>query len=474
MPVFRAGPRSSAVRHLLADWDHSLRFLEAPFSVLRTAKVAAWYLLEERAWPAPGPEATARERESPPRRGGFTRAEHRQRFWTAIRDVDQVMAAELHSGEAAAAPPAPDELHWYEFVLELYDLRVAQNLEVEHPEEIRLPKAVQASANFPPVFGALRLFGLFDRKRIEVLQLSDGGLNDNNGLEALLEGRCTHIIASEAGPRPGIKSPVRMNRLGLLQQILVNQLPIVRRLLMRTLREQERVHTALVSADGERGPHGTESLADLWRRYPVEAVAFFDMDSKLSDGIDEKVGPRPLAPHPLAREIALLRTDLDGFSSLEQEALLYQGYQYADRFVRRYIYPRLAARLGLPAEPAAATPPAPLPRTEAEWAHARRVLHAGGSLMNRAWGIGGLERGLWVLASLVGAALLLALAILAAWGRSELLERWHHPNAIVNGTLSVITWIAAALAWLVPAMDAFGLWVWADGKLASRAARKQG
>ena len=94
--------------------------------------------------------------------------------------------------------------------------------------------------------------------------------------------------------------------------------------------------------------------------------------------------------------------------------------------------------------------------------------------MNRAWRIGGFGGRLgWSLLSLFAAASLLALAILAAWGRGELLARWHHPSAIVNGTLSVITWVAAVVLWLIPAMDVFGLWVWADGKLASRAARKR-
>ena len=79
---------------------------------------------------------------------------------------------------------------------------------------------------------------------------------------------------------------MRLNRLGLLEQILVNQLPIVRRLLMRTLREQERVHAALATLDGGRGSQANESLRDLWQRYPVEAVAFFDMDSKYGDVMD--------------------------------------------------------------------------------------------------------------------------------------------------------------------------------------------
>jgi hypothetical protein len=44
-----------------------------------------------------------------------------------------------------------------------------------------------------------------------------------------------------------------------------------------------------------------------------------------------------LPPHPWTTDIAALRTDLDAFDSVEMDALVYQGYQLADRFVRRYI-----------------------------------------------------------------------------------------------------------------------------------------
>ena len=41
----------------------------------------------------------------------------------------------------------------------------------------------------------------------------------------------------------------------------------------------------------------------------------------------------------------LLLPDLDGFADIEQDALRYQGYQFCDRFVRRYVYPDLVARV---------------------------------------------------------------------------------------------------------------------------------
>ncbi len=470
--AFVARARSAAVRHLHANTDHGMRFLDAPFSVLRVTKVAAWYLLSEDEWrPRDEDEAQAAVAGVGVCRGGRTRPEQREQFWSSIRDVDQVMAGEIHSQEAAEAPPNADETDWYEFALELYYFRAAENLEVERPQDVRLPTAVQASANFPPVFGALHLRGVFDRQRIKAVQLSDGGLNDNNGLEALLEARCTHILASEAGPRPEITSPVWGNRLGLVGQIMLNQLPIVRRLLMRTLREHQRVHGAQASrATQTLGPNSSNELRDLWRRYPVEAVAFFDMDSKLSDGVKEDRGTKTLRAHPLAREIARLRTDLDAFNRIEQEALRYQGYQYCDRFVRRYIYPALAPRLGLPEEPPAVSSALVLP-ADHEWDHVKRVLRAGGARLGRARLIGGRERWMWWVVTALGVVAVFWLAFVVEVVRQSWLSTAAPCEPFLRWLASVATWLLAVFAWLLVAMPVFGLWLRIDGYLSARAAR---
>ncbi len=466
---FGVSEPSTALRYLTARPNDSARFLNAPLNSLRMAKVAAWYLLSTEAWEGSGSLAPGGPQGAEPiRRGGFTREEHGRRFWSAIRDIDKVMAEELRKSTPFV------EQDWHEFVLELYYFRTAANLELADPKAILLSTAVQASANFPPVFGPLRLDGLYDRRLLRALQLSDGGLNDNNGLEALLDERCTHIITSEAGPAPVLKSPVRFNRAGMMGQIVMNQLPIVRRLLLRTLREHARVHEALQELGDPPAGFGPKSkVRELWERYPVEAMAFFHMDSKLSDGVPEDESPVPLPEHPLAKDVARLRTDLDGFCPIEQDALLYQGYQYCDRFVRRYVYPDLLERGLVEKDPPAPRAPATLPEAAAARDHASRVLQAGGSRLFRAGRIGG-QLHLWR-ASATG--LLIALWGLIAVGvsravcevRELLASRVGEPGFMPTAGI----WILGSLMGLWLALDVFGFWLWADGRLATWAARRR-
>ncbi len=479
-------PASDALRHLSRHPELGPRFLDAPLSVLRQAKIAAWFLLTPSIWRPTTEELRRRVPAPDRRRGGFTREEHRRRLWSALREVDQVMVADVHPDAVADAAPGAPEQDWYRLALDLYHFRVAENLEVVDRREVRLPIAVQASANFPPVFAGLHLRGVFDPERIEAVQLSDGGLQDNNGLEALLDARCTHIIASEAGPRPAIKSPIRLGRLGMVAQIMINQLLIVRRLLMRTLREQGRVRSAAASrATQVLGPDSSEELRDLWRRYPVEGVAFFDMESNLSDGESEQKGAALLDPHPFAREIARIRTDLDGFSDVEQQALLYQGYQYCDRFVRRYLYEKLATRLRLPARPPAVTVRWPLP-VGSEREHTRRVLFAGRAQTIRSQRIGASAwwpvLGYMIVAAIalleLGHALDVARFGLLGWLESELgrvlpaLPLGPALLWLASVAASLITMAVAALLWLLAALELASWWQWLDGRFAMSAARR--
>jgi predicted acylesterase/phospholipase RssA len=450
----RAVFRSAAVQHLLASPADSARFLEAPLGPLRTAKLAAWYVLDRDGWSAgAGP--------GPARRGGYTLDEHRARFWQAIRDMDP--------GLAARVPVREDDADWMEFVIELYYFRVAEDLYDGQAREITLPAAVQASANFPPVFGPLELRGLYDKSRVRRLCLSDGGLNDNNGIETLLDERCTHIIASEAGPGPAIAPDVGGNRFGMMETIVLNQLTIVRRLQLRTLREQARVHEELAAVPAQQpSPCASGALASLRSRYPVEAIAFFQIDSRLSDGIPESETPAPLAPHPLAPEIVRLRTDLDGFARIEQDALIYQGYQYCDRFVRRYLYGEFVARGLVPAVPPAPAPPAPLPATHAGWDRAKSVLAAGAGMFGRAMRI----RRAWWFAWLPAVAALAAVGLGAGWlawaGLGGFVRSAHVLTPAVRWGIRCVVCIGFD-AWLV--LSLFGSWVRLDGLFAGLAAR---
>ncbi|HEY6196570.1 MAG TPA: patatin-like phospholipase family protein [Candidatus Eisenbacteria bacterium] len=455
--------RSAAVRHLVESWDGSLRFLDAQPGALRAAKVAAWYALDRAGWSGGVPPETER-------RGGFTLAEHRERFWRALRAIDPSIGAVAGPGSSGGV--GEREAEWMEFVLELYYFRVASALRAGALDAITLPTAVQASANFPPVFSPLHLRGLFDGEKVDRLRLSDGGLDDNNGIESVMDERCTHVIASEAGPGPQMTRDVGWNRLGMMIQIVFNQLVIVRRLELRALREQARVHRALaeLAANAPAAP-APPGIADLRRRYPVEAVAFFLTDSSLGDGVPETDSPPPLPAHPLAREVSGLRIDLDGFSDIEQDTLVYQGYQYADRFVRRYVYPSLAAAGLVPAVPPPPASPVTLPGTEAEWDHAQRVLAAGAAMFGRAWKLGGAWRGAYAGA----VAALLAVEACAAWFAWEslawLVRTPAIPPALSSVWRSSLGGLVLSLLFCWVTFVLFGSWVRIDGQLAEWASR---
>ena len=63
-------------------------------------------------------------------------------------------------------------------------------------QDIELGLAVGASACVPGIFHPLAISGLYDRE-IRV-QLVDGGVHDNQGIQGLLDEQCTHFIVSDA------------------------------------------------------------------------------------------------------------------------------------------------------------------------------------------------------------------------------------------------------------------------------------
>jgi predicted acylesterase/phospholipase RssA len=187
-------------------------------------------------------------------------------------------------------------------------------------ERLTLADAVAASANFPPVFNPYMVSGLYDPATTHRLALTDGGVYDNQGLSALLEEECTHVIASDAGGSLALDSRPSAGRISMLARIGAVLMADVRDRQLRELRARRRAGEAVDAArTGAR----------------LDAVAFFEMASDALGVVP--TGPKPPEPHPEGRAIAALRTDLDAFSPVEIDALIYQGYQLADRFVRTFL-----------------------------------------------------------------------------------------------------------------------------------------
>ena len=389
---------------LEADWDATRRLATADFGPLRRAKIAAWYL-------------TDGVRREPPVTGGATPEQHATRLWGAIEDIDVPLAARLRK----AAPTEGQGLaEIAELAIDLFYLRSARAFGWGAGRTVRsltVADAVSASANFPPVFAPFEVVGLYDPGSVWRLSLTDGGVHDNSGVDALQDEECTHIVASDAGgllymdPQPG-----GSRLFAMMPRIMESLMNTVREHQLDELRERRRVNEAAAEATFCKGP----SMMGIRARFRLEALAFFHMTSNPNDGAPD--GP---APHPFAQDIALIRTDLDAFHRDEMDALEYQGHQLADRFVRRWI----GKAFTLDTSPGK-LPPLKLPSGAALEA-TRRTLRAGRRSFLRLFA---LHPGLAGLAAVLGLAGFGALAWLvrfpvtgtAAWlfARGAAFVRW--------------------------------------------------
>jgi NTE family protein len=168
---------------------------------------------------------------------------------------------------------------------------------------IPLARAVAASSSFPPVFGPV-LMGAdaadFERGRYRGddadtlrahIELSDGGVYDNLGLEPVLR-RCREVLVSDAGaPFAFVAGRNYLRRLLRYTQVIGNQAGALRRRLFFTLRRNGELEGAYWSLGASR-----------------DAGAF-----GYSEGLADQV-------------LARIRTDLDHFGDAEFEVLVNHGY----------------------------------------------------------------------------------------------------------------------------------------------------
>ncbi|HSW52422.1 MAG TPA: patatin-like phospholipase family protein, partial [Sulfuricaulis sp.] len=186
---------------------------------------------------------------------------------------------------------------------------------------LKLSQVVGASAGVPVLFPPTPIAGDL---------LVDGGVADNQGIEGLAMAECTHMIISDACGQLELKhdpSTTETSVLFRVNSVLQHQ---IRNKLMRYLSEAKR--RVLQPAPGEGKPD-----------HPIETgkfqFAFFHLYTNLKD--DSTVTHR--LPTRYIQPVARIRTDLDQFSHVERETLMYHGYTLADALIRRWcgeIYPK--------------------------------------------------------------------------------------------------------------------------------------
>ena len=171
--------------------------------------------------------------------------------------------------------------------------------------------AVAASACFPGGFPPMQVPGLFDDL---VVELVDGGVHDNQGVEGLVDRGCTHwIISDGSGQMPDIKRPSTRLPAVLGRVISIYGDAEREQRLLQLLRAGGTVafmHLQTGLPARERTPGGklTEQEATL------TSTAF---------GVFEGV----------QRALAQVRTDLDAFCEVEAWALMADSYQLTGEIV---------------------------------------------------------------------------------------------------------------------------------------------
>lgn len=215
----------------------------------------------------------------------------------------------------------------------------------EKLDDLSLADAVAASACVPGIFYPMSIHDLYwnSAGKEIVVELVDGGIYDNQGLDALYDAQCTGIICSDASGQleddrtPSSKTvPVIMRT----NDILMDR---VRDDGYYNLYQSERGEKLLNEHDPQLKSNALET--ELRPHWNVEHFAFFHLRETFKGqlpGYPDIPGPvdRATATTGHVYHLSNIRTDLDSFSDIEACALMYDGYCLANKHV--------CAMLGMP------------------------------------------------------------------------------------------------------------------------------
>ena len=176
-----------------------------------------------------------------------------------------------------------------------------------------LGKSVAASAAFPAGFPPMQIDHLYPDM---VVELTDGGVHDNQGVEGLVNRGCTHILISDgSGQMPDVSRPGTWVPKVLGRVVSVYGDAEREQRLLRTFADHNSAFFHLQSG--------------LPNRFRLPGTQTLDAPPRMTTS-DFGVAPR--AQELLAR----VRTNLDAFSDLEAWALAKDGHAIAGHILPRW------------------------------------------------------------------------------------------------------------------------------------------
>ena len=204
----------------------------------------------------------------------------------------------------------------------LADLEVDANLRLERPDsyadvveaqqDVEVGLAVGASAAVPGLFPPLALSGLYPGVRV---QLADGGVHDNQGVQGLIDPdvQCTHFVVSDAsGPLQDEEEP-DAGSIGVLRRSSDVQFD--------RIREEQVIR--LIADHGDR-----VAYMHLRTGLAVRVLPFRRAEGKPAPSaaaIRHATASFGIAPE-VQDLLSRVRTDLDSFTDIEAYSLMLDGY----------------------------------------------------------------------------------------------------------------------------------------------------
>lgn len=189
-------------------------------------------------------------------------------------------------------------------------------------DSLTLADAVAASAAVPGIFPPLAIHDLYQNGagRDIVVELADGGVFDNQGVDALFQHGCSHFMVSDACGQ--------LEDQRLLGTRFFQVAQRANDVMMDKIRSETlyRLHAgqALQHADCNAGD---ADILALRRENGVCGFALVHLRQSCSDSVDYPRLPDPVhRPEGTVYRLSGLRTDLDAFSDAEAYALMYHGY----------------------------------------------------------------------------------------------------------------------------------------------------
>ena len=207
----------------------------------------------------------------------------------------------------------------------IYDYKIG-----EYPSpEISMAKAVGISSAFPPMLSPVTLITdpghwketkyseYYDEIKLrEKLLLTDGGLYDNMGLEAVWKGKgkYSHVIVCDAGAPFTVKHNIKKNwasQYMRMSDLMINQ--------QRALRKRLLVDNYMVK--NEAGEH------------EIYGGAYFGITTKINE---YELKDSMTKDSDISLSLKNIRTRLNAFNKEEQGHLINWGYALADTAVRKH------------------------------------------------------------------------------------------------------------------------------------------